>query len=416
VVRDVEAHAFNRWVGFALPPVVLWQAASSMLGGFRRRWSLKWRLNPLTWYVFLCNSFWNVLLRSLAAYALMSVAALSLLSRAERPKRHPAERSRLRSMLTTVADTYSFAADEPASQRMRQRFWRDFSSLRRECRNVVVVAHSQGGAIAHAALREHNFAPSALIGLGSGLGPLRPAAVTGSWRYPHVRLWLTVLFGLLACTMAGVALFDLLAIATLVLMFGLICVLGVALFITDSIDEGFGHAFALVMEASADLRSTTLWERAFDAFVAYANHALVFSVLAAVSLYATMSLIFGRRRRGAPRGRSAVELPGLPRARWYEFYSPLDPVSVGTPANRFATTVRVQNPTAWRLWQEHSGYLTEKSEVLPTLARLLGSVDGLKLLGRDPPITRSYWALARRAGVTLLSVAGWLLVFSGGTF
>ena len=415
VVKSVEVNAFSRWVGLMMPPLVLWQAATSMLGGFRRRRHVGWRWNPLSWYAFLCNSFWNVTLRPVAAYFLMLLSATSLLPAPDRKLENRPSLGRFASMLVVVADTYSFAADEEVARLIRRRFWNAFTALRRDCRRVVVVAHSQGGAIAHATLKEHGVAPAAFVGLGSGLGPLGLASRTrpGSGRLAHYRLLVTVFFGMTTCVMAGVAFFYVLAVATLLLLLVFAALLAGLLLITDSLAEGTHKAADLLRTSSQGLRDEALLRRAFILLENDVAHALIMSAFAGCFLLVTIRLLFGRRSQDAPKGRSAVELPGLPRDRWYEFYSPLDPVSIGTPANEFATTYRVQNPTSWRIWREHTGYLEQGGPVLPLLADLLATV-GEVVLGHGSTKRSSSWSgRVRRLGVASLSIGGWLLVFFG---
>lgn len=413
VVKSVDANAFSRWAGFTLPPLVFWQAATSMLGGVRRRRQLRWRQNPFSWYSFLCNSFWNVTLRPVAAYFLMLLAAVDILPAPEKRLENDRSLGRLKSVLVIAADTYSFTAEETLARGIRRRFWNAFAALQRECDRVVVVAHSQGGAIAHATLIEKQTAPAALVGLGSGLGPLRTATRAARGRLPHARLLLTVFCGMMACAMAGVAFFDVLAVATLLLMLVLIAVLGGGLFITESLLDGTQSAAELLRTSTAEVRSQAFISRALERFLDYLSQSLVMTAFACLFVFGTVRLIFGHQTRDAPRGLSAVEIPGLTRDRWYEFYSPLDPVCTGTPANKFATAVRVQNPTAWRIWREHSGYLAKGSPVLPVLANLLATVGEVPLARCDSGRASRWWTRVRRLSVSILSIAAWLVVFFG---
>jgi hypothetical protein len=417
LVTSIDSAQFARWLSRTTPTVLLWQVASSMLAGFRRRTRPHLTLNPLSWYVFWCNSFWNVTLRSLGAYFFLLFAggdsliasSSNVLSRDNQSERFV--NRWFHSGMLTLADAYSFVADTSLSAAIRRRFWRSFTSMRSQCRCVVVVGHSQGAAIAHATFRERKAAPGAFVGLGSGVGPLRPAAIKLDGRLGLPRLAIGTFLGITACAMAGIAIADVLYVATLLLMMASAAVLAGLVVVTSLLSGHFTSSMAdLWNETPSGLRSGHFWLVALGRLEDNTIGALIFSVLATfavalVSLVLVGQLSFLRRRT------AELEIAGLESNRWFEFYSPLDPVCIGTPANRFATAFRVHNPVGWRLWREHGAYCHPKSSVLAELGRLVAELGGAHVTVRDGDSRRPRWYRLRVAAISMVPVIAWLLLF-----
>ena len=64
VIDRVDVTNFNGWIARVSPMLILWQTASSAIGGFHRRIHEGQTLNPLAWYAWLCSLFWSTVLRS----------------------------------------------------------------------------------------------------------------------------------------------------------------------------------------------------------------------------------------------------------------------------------------------------------------------------------------------------------------
>jgi hypothetical protein len=398
------------------PIVLLWQALSSMLAGLRRRTNPRLKLNPLSWYVFWCTSFWNLTIRSLAAYFFLMFAGgdLLLASVTQLRSRDQTDKKFLKrwfhSGMLTLADAYSFVADTSLSAAIRRRFWRTFTSMRSQCHHVVVVGHSQGAAIAHAALREHRAAPAAFVGLGSGLGPLRPASIKLDGRLGLPRLALGTFLGMTACAMAGIAVADVLYLGTLLLLMASAAVLAGLFVLTSLLTGGFTNSLTDLWHSTpAGIRSGHFWLIALDRLQEKTFHSIVFFVLAVI-LVALVSLVFVGRVSFLRRRNSELEIAGLDRDLWYEFYSPLDPVCIGTPANRFATSVRVHNPVGFRIWREHGAYCHPKSTALAEIGRIALKLSALEVPTVQAKREKSRWLNLRVAAVSVIPVFAWLVL------
>jgi hypothetical protein len=147
--------------------------------------------------------------------------------------------------------------------------------------------------------------------------------------------------------------------------------------VANQLKDGFSHLASLT-----------------PAFLTSVAHSTVYLISAIIVTSPLTWLALGRQN-----GRANLQIPQLSRQSWIEYYSPLDPVSVGTAANRLATTVRVYNLEGLKIWREHTAYFRNDREVLPDLTRRLGRIVNLDLPG--PEFAHASSRL-RRLSVTLV--------------
>lgn len=409
LVADANPEEFWRWLRFAAPLLPLWQTGTSAWAGASKRATSRWKWSPLSWYAYACNTFWSFTIRPAIAYILLlTVAPISALLL---PLSAAGRRGRaLKYVLAPLVDVYSFAAEPSCSQRIRDRWWSTYKATSHRCRRVVVIGHSQGGALSHAAMREHGVAPAAFIGLGSGLGPLRPAAGYRPGRLSPARMIWHFLLGMTGYAMGAQAAFSLMALMawllSLLALALIACVAGTALFLIDSILQGPTRAYQLVLKASTLHHTPSQLALIFFVHAAeYINRALVFAVIAACIL-----LLVPRYLRPSRRARREFEVPQLAKSRWYEFSSPFDPVSIGAATNTFATHFDLQNPSGWRLWKEHGSYCAVGSEVLPRVGRLVLQLEGAEGLSIQNAPRESARYRGRRVLLAVPPVLTWLFV------
>ena len=109
-----------------------------------------------------------------------------------------------RTLAATVGDSYVFMRQPMSAAAITTEVRTKLEWLAARCRKVVVVAHSQGAAVAHSVLRGPLTAPCDLfVTFGSGLGKLSEMQ-HGDTHRGERHLWLAAAAGLLAVT--GVAL------------------------------------------------------------------------------------------------------------------------------------------------------------------------------------------------------------------
>jgi hypothetical protein len=100
-------------------------------------------------------------------------------------------------LTATVGDIYVFLTSTERSGRITAQVWRDLHWLAQKCECVAIVAHSQGGAIAHRIVREHELSGDfrlpdevrLLVTYGSGLSKLSELGSTFSTAEPREKPW-----------------------------------------------------------------------------------------------------------------------------------------------------------------------------------------------------------------------------------
>jgi pimeloyl-ACP methyl ester carboxylesterase len=380
VVQGIDYKTFSQWVGRVTPLVAIWQIGTSLIAGVYRRRIGGHKYNPIVWFAFLCSTLWNLLLRPPLAYLLFATA---LLVPVLAPNASKASRlDKIAQLLTLViGDAYAFVADNDLSAALRERFSDRYNELSQLAGGkVVVIGHSQGGALAHASLKRSGKVPAAFVGVGSGLGPLLTAEATKPRRFIGAQTLLGFMLGLVAWGVIGSGVYRMLVWATwvaIIIAVGAVLLAAVLLGILVSVLAG-GISGAVnfaetVRNTGLDLPSAL--DRVLGLLFEQSVYFLVSLVLAAPLLWLMSKFYIRGRLTPGP----SLALPNLPPDRWYEFYSPLDPVCIGTPVNKYATRIRVHNPTGWRIWREHGDYFAPGSVVVPRLSSLLGSVDRLDL-------------------------------------
>lgn len=411
LVGAIDHEAYNSWIRAVAPQLVLWQMTSSAAGGFWRRWDSRARYSPVAWFSWACALWWGILLRGFFG-VFSSISAGSLL------QLYPSSdgqkgMTRLEHVVAeTLGDAYAFVHEPADGGELRARFWSVYSRLHRSSRRIAVVAHSQGAALAHASLQggKPQDSPELLVGVGSGLGPLGASRGSAGSNLAMVirvavvtlvaAMWIALSYSLalvLAFVVEAVLLYlRLLGVAALSLLQLLL-----ALSSRDSQTVG-----ELAIGWWELLKALPVAARNWgEVLVQYGTEFAVASLLLSVVLATT------RRNLGAPSlaKSDAMRIPGLDRSNWYEFYSPLDPVSVGTPTNRCATAVRVDNGTGWAFWREHGAYFDRTSPVVPHVTALLAQVVGLENPRPGGPSPKS--GRMRPLLVELVATVAWLILY-----
>ena len=294
---------------------------------------------------------------------------------------------------------------------LRQRFWERYSSLARSTKRIAVVAHSQGAALAHDSLKKRKTTPALFVGVGSGLGiltaaRLRPAktldvAYSATAVAASVFAWLLIGAGLLQTLLL---ITNVIAIVTLLLL--LLVLEGILL----AISWGQSDADAWLTVQDDASRVITILPEARQVWADLTLEVLV--VLCVNTLAAFVLFWIVRSVWGGPKlmSKDEIRLPGLDKSNWLEFYSPLDPVSVGVAANTESTRIRSQNPTTWRIWREHNSYFHPDSTCVAILAERLARLGDLKVLA-EPLIEKTFVMRLRTFVITTLSVFAWVCVY-----
>jgi hypothetical protein len=293
----------------------------------------------------------------------------------------------MRKLLGTLGDAEAFVTRPEMAAAMEKRFHAEYSWLSQRADAIVVVAHSQGAALTYRALRALDERDRvALIGvfcMGSGLGPLSSiASPSRSWLLSTVTLICALPgFVTLPTALIPVAVVATVSAWTVILVLATLSLLawGVIFFPGDVWSSLRGLAEALANRIHGDFsRSAPLVGLALG--------------LALPSLVVTFFAGAGRRRRLTPL---------LSVDRWIEYFSPLDPVSLGTRGGNHATIVRVVNLHGLNIFTEHSAYFTNDRGVLPDLCQRLGHWLSVKL----PSEADAAPDLPRRRVITRLVLA-----------
>jgi hypothetical protein len=371
------------WLLRVVPWLLMWQLRASVTAGLvarlgrRRAW-----LNPLTWYVFFCNFFWSLVLRSILSLVFLTTAVIVAIPMTFMDVSDSSELPRLlraviRGLLATLGDAEAFVTRPNVAAAMQARFHDEYAWMCRQTDAVVIVAHSQGAALTYRALRDLDRAAlSPLNGvfcMGSGLGPL------GSIAAPSRSFGLSV-FTLIAAVPGFVtlpsALIPVAVTASLLILSLWLLLVTLGVFILAVIlDPGtVSHEVAHLLSALAS-------RVAGD--VATNGRLVTIGILLALPSLAATLFVGGARRRDLA--------PPVERNRWIEYYSPLDPVSLGTRRSKHATVVRVVNWPRGRLFDEHTSYFINDRNVLPDLCQRLGSWLSIRLPTGSDAAPEPHW-------------------------
>ncbi len=410
VINRVDVPNFNGWIARVLPMLIMWQMASSAIGGFHRRIHEGQALNPLAWYSWLCSLFWSTVIRAPLAYFALTIGRLIVMPESD-ALLNRWQKSIYTLLADTLGDAHAFVSAGALESQLRQRFWHRYSSLARSTKRIAVVAHSQGAALAHDSLKKHHAAPDLFVGVGSGLGVLTAARLRPAKTLDVAYSATAVLASVLAWFLIGAGILQTLVLITNVLVImvlllallfleGGLLALGWAQSDSDAwrvLQDDASRIIAILPEASR------VWtERTLEVYIV-----LCLNILAAFALFWITRSVWGGPKLMR---KNELRLPGLNKTNWLEFYSPLDPVSVGVAANTQATRIRSQNPTAWRIWREHNAYFHPDSICVAVLAERLAKLGNLTALAASGKKNKVVMRL-RAFALATLSVLAWLSLY-----
>ena len=403
VVATDDLQSLWLWLVRVFPWLLMWQVRSSVTAGLVARFTSGGRwLNPLTWFAFFCNLFWSLMVRAVvstvflaAAVAFTPALVVSAVSRTERLPR--LARALTNVMFATLGDAEAFVSRPDVAAAMQARFAEDFGWLRQQARSVVVVAHSQGAALTYQALRasppESLASLQGVFCMGSGLGPLSGAAAPSRSFALSMATLMIALPGFVALPTAliPVAVLAALSVVAITALIATLALLPLGVLVAPreaargiaDIVQGLAGRYGDGLAQNADL--------------------LTVAVVLAVPAFA-VTLRAERRRR---------LIPPVPRDRWIEYCSPLDPVSLGTRPGEHATFVRVVNLRGLQVFREHTSYFANDRELLPDLCERLSGWMSIALPGRADatPIPRESRTVTRLvlAAPSILTIFGFLV-------
>lgn len=410
LVENVPAVPFNGWINRVVPQLILWQTATATISGVYRRLDGPLKFNPVSWFAWLCAMVLNTVLRPFLTYFLAS--GTSNLELPPEPDLDRGWRARYsRAIANTLGDAHAFVDGGVTSTLITSRFWRAYLELRAASGKTAVIGHSQGGALAHHSFKSNNRPPDLLVGVGSGLGILGAARLPPAGKFPRLKTGATVLVYLLAWGLISDALVRTMVILTtfvvLPICLGALLIAAVLAYLAIDLIPGgeIDPTFVPALLSQLAGRAPGFWTNLQDTFTE------LFVRDAISLLFAFVIFRIGRMFVPVPRVVRSEDLAirGLPREKWVEIYSPLDPVSVGTAANRSATRVRVFNPAGWRIWNEHSSYFRPGSPAVSAIGSRLAAMEGF-LAGPVRP-HRSASRLFKWAILECSPVAAWLIFY-----
>jgi tetratricopeptide (TPR) repeat protein len=396
-----------------------------------------WRIPALSsrWFV---EGFKVTLMLALSPLLLIAIGSLVLLGALPiTPVRNFAGAVQ-RALAATVGDSFVFMQQPFTGAAICQSVTSDLEWLAARCKKVVVVAHSQGGAIAHRVLRGPVTAPcDLLVTFGSGLAKLAEMERT-SVPHGHGLLWLATL-GI--STAAASLVFHAISMrptmpvgasVVLTLLPAFIVVLAgflFAVFDLITVPDRSSEQHDKPRDAVPALRWTVAFIITACVIIAgvfaYGGPAPNYwlGMLAFADFAGGLALAYGSLRAWHvasgrslnPRNQWSLDRE-VYRERfqfhnrqldWYDFYASDDPVPNGRLLDDFVPRELYSSEfsNARSLLLDHTSYWQNEDEFVPRVTRLLLKTAGIKV--RDE--THAHTAQRRRWRVGWRVVARWTL-------
>jgi tetratricopeptide (TPR) repeat protein len=380
----------------------------------------------------LLESIKTVIALALLPLLLAILSALTLLGMVPYAPVRDFARTVQRQLAATIGDSFVLMDQPIIAAAITDSVRENLEWLAARCKRIAVVAHSQGGAIAHRILRETVTAPCDLfVTFGSGLGKLseiehakepkgqsRLRRATAGAFIAAVSLFVDSV--VLWSGSSVWALFESLARAFLIVELGLILAI-IDLLHANFADPDkstvdtppswhFGLGFVLLAGGLVAVIEGRLsaWPQVLVATAFAAGLAMTYLSMRHWQVASGRSLNARTQwSRDRILYRERFQLHKRPYIRWFDFYASADPVPNGPLLDDFdpkdVCTVEVTNAHA--VLGDHTAYWKNRDEFLPQVTRELLRIAGLQ----THPDAAPYAAPRRRWRVRWRVAARWTL-------